>query len=63
VTRLAHHKAVAWDRRRWALKHVTMESQANAYGDVFGRIMAERGAAQGARLPGVRYVARQAAAA
>jgi hypothetical protein len=57
VTRLPHHKAVAWDRRRWALRKVTMEANANAYGDIFGRIMAERGARAGARLPGVRYVA------
>lgn len=57
VTRLPHHKAVAWDRRRWAMKHVTMEANANHYGDIFGRIIAERGARQGARLPGVRYVA------
>ena len=56
VTRLEHHKRIAWDRRRWALKHVTMEANANHYGDIFGRIIAERGARQGARLPGVRYV-------
>src|SRR3990167_4318887 len=62
VTRLEHHKRVAWDRRRWALKHVTMEANANSYGDIFGRIIAERGAAQGARLPGVRYVAAKAVA-
>jgi hypothetical protein len=33
-----------------------MEAQANAYGDVFGRIIADKGARAGARLPGVRYV-------
>ena len=60
VSNLARAKAVAWDRRRWALKHITMEANANHYGDIFGRIIAERGARAGARLPGVRYVAQQA---
>lgn len=56
LTHLKAEKAIAWDRRRWALKHVTFEPNANLYGDTFGRIMAEKQARSGARLPGVRYV-------
>ena len=61
IANLESEKALAWERRRWALKHVTFESNVNAYGDVFGRILAEKSVKQGARLPGVTYVQAQAA--
>ncbi len=62
LTHLASEKALAWDRRRWALKHVTFEPNANLYGDIFGRIVAEKQARQGGSMPGVRYVAKKAEA-
>ena len=60
VVNLAQAKALAWERRRWALKHVTMEANANKYGAIFERIIAERNVRGVARLPGIRYVAQQA---
>lgn len=62
LAHLAAEKALAWDRRRWALKHVTMEANVNLYGATFGRILAEKSARGGAKLPGVRYVVPQAVA-
>jgi hypothetical protein len=59
IEHLAMQKALAWDRRRWALKHVTFEPNANLYGDTFGRIIAEKQARAGAKMPGVRYVVRE----
>lgn len=56
LAHLAYEKQLAWERRRWALKHVTFEPNANRYGDTFGRISAEKQARLGARLPAVRYV-------
>jgi glycosyltransferase involved in cell wall biosynthesis len=58
---LEQAKALAWERRRWALKHVTFEPNVARYGDTFGRISAEKQARLGARLPGVRYVTPKAA--
>lgn len=63
VEHLAAEKHLAWDLRRLALKRYTMEANANAYGDVFGRIIAEKNVRAGARLPGVRYVSVPAQAA
>lgn len=56
ITNLAAEKQFAWERRRWALKHVTFEPNARLYGDTFGRMLAAKAARAGARLPGVRYV-------
>lgn len=57
LTHLAAEKQLAWEKRAYALRKFTMEANANAYGDVFGRIIAEKQARSGAKLPGVRYVA------
>lgn len=57
LTHLAAEKQLAWEKRGYALRKFTMEANANAVGDVFGRIIAEKQAKNGARLPGVRYVA------
>ncbi len=56
LTYLEAEKAMAWDRRRWALRHVTFEPNAGLYGDIFGRLLAEKQARSGAKMPGVRYV-------
>lgn len=63
ITYLKAEKALAWDRRRWALKHVTFEPNANLYGDTFGRIIAEKQARAGGTMPGVRYVKKELVAA
>lgn len=63
LTHLAAEKQLAWEKRSYALRKFTMEANANAYGDVFGRIIAEKQAKSGARMPGVRYVALPAAQA
>ena len=56
LTHLAAEKILAWDKRRYALRKFTIESNANAYGDVFGRIMADKQGRAKSRLPGIRYV-------
>ena len=56
LTHLAAEKILAWDKRRYALRKFTIESNANAYGDVFGRIMADKKGRAKSRLPGIRYV-------
>ena len=63
LTHLVAEKTLAWERRRWAMRKVTFEPNANAYGDTFGRILAEKQTKHGARLPGVRYTAPIATAA
>ena len=55
IEHLAACKQIAWERRRWAFAHVTMEANANRYADIFGRIIAEKNVKAGARLPGVAY--------
>ena len=62
VSFLAHEKDSAWERRRWAERHMTMEANANRYGEIFGRILAEAHVRLGARLPGITYVAQKVAA-
>ena len=46
---------MAWERRRWARKHLTMEANVNLYGDTFGRMLAEKQTRAGAHLPGIVY--------
>lgn len=60
ITYLAMEKAIASDRRRWALKHITFEPNANLYAETFNRIGAEKQARGGSKMPGVRYVVKQA---
>lgn len=54
---LAREKEQAIRRQAWAMRKVTMEANVNVYGDIMGRIIADkitRGAK--ARLPGITYV-------
>lgn len=60
ITYLAMEKAQAWERRRWALKHVTFEPNAGLYGETFARIIAEKMVRSGTKFPGVRYVEKAA---
>ena len=56
IGNLAFEKGKAWDRRAWALRNITFEANANRYGDIFGRIIAEKNARLKVRLPGITYV-------
>ena len=56
IGNLAFEKGKAWDRRTWAMRNITFESNANKYGDIFGRIIAEKNAKMQVRLPGITYV-------
>ena len=59
LTYLEAEKKLAWERRRWALKHVTMEANVNSVADVYGRIIADKSTRIGARLPGITYIERK----
>ncbi len=64
IQHLQAEKALAWDRRRWAFKKVTMEGNVDHYANIFGRIIADtmtRGNKK--NLPGVTYVERNAVTA
>src|SRR3990167_5926594 len=63
ISHLAEEKQVAWNRRKWAMKKLTMEGNLSAYADIFGRMMAERATKYGARLPGITYVEKEKEAA
>jgi len=56
ITCLPQAKADAWEKRRWAMKHVTFEANVNAYGDIMTRILNEKHMRAGARLPDIAYV-------
>ena len=55
LTNLTYAKSLAWERRRWARKPLTMEANVNLYGDTFGRLLAEKQTRAGAHLPGIVY--------
>lgn len=56
VTHIKQQKAQAWERRRWAMKHVMFEPQVNAYAQMFYQMLADKNARKGGRLPAVTYV-------
>lgn len=57
IKHLAHAKAEAQDRRRWAMKRVTMEGNVDSYCETYGRIIADKMTRnKAARIPGVAYV-------
>lgn len=60
IENIASEKALAWDRRRWAFKNVTFESQAQRYCETLGRMLAEKQSQAGAKLPGVVYTTKKA---
>jgi glycosyltransferase involved in cell wall biosynthesis len=53
IRNLKQAKATAWNNRRWALRHVTFESNVTRYANEIERMIAERTAGGKARLPGV----------
>jgi glycosyltransferase involved in cell wall biosynthesis len=56
IDNLKTEKETAWERRRWAFKHVTFESNVTKYGEIFGRMVAHKQARGGGSLPDVVYV-------
>ena len=62
VQNMPSEKGLAWDRRRWAFKNVTFESQALRYCETLGRMLAEKQSKSGAKLPGVVYATPKAEA-
>ncbi len=62
ITYLQAEKALAWDRRRWALNKVTAEGNVSTIADTYGRIIASKLTRTGQRLPGVTYVEARAEA-
>lgn len=57
IQHLDYSKRVAKERQEWAFRKVTMEANANAYGDIFGRIIADKiTRGNTSRLPGITYV-------
>lgn len=61
ITHLAAEKQLAQEKRRWALKRYTMEANVARYGEILGRVIAEKSVKAGARLPGITYVQQVAA--
>ena len=63
IANLDGHKRLAWDRRQWALRKLTLEGNIGRYQGIIERIIAESQTKKGARLPGVIYVPREAVTA
>jgi len=61
IERLAYEKQQAWERRRWALKKITLEGNIENYGEIMGRIMTAKHIRGGHRLPEITYVAQATA--
>jgi hypothetical protein len=59
ITNLAGRKRTAWERRRWAMKKLTLEGNIGRYQGILERIIAESQTRKGAKLPGVIYVERK----
>jgi glycosyltransferase involved in cell wall biosynthesis len=54
---LEREKEQALSRQAWAMRKVTFEANANVYGDIFGRIIADKiTRGNKARLPGITYI-------
>lgn len=63
IKNLPAQKALAADRRRWAIKNVTFEPNVNRYADTLMRALTAKAIRQGERLPGVKYVSKPQPAA
>ena len=57
---LSAHKMLAWERRQWSLKKLTLEGNIGKYQGIIERIIADSQTRKGAKLPGVIYVHRVA---
>ena len=60
IKNLAAQKSIAWERRQWALKRLTLEGNIGKYQGIIERIVADSQTRKGAQLPGVIYVHRVA---
>ena len=56
IADLAGAKAVAWQRRAWAMRRMTFEANVGNYNALFERMIAERAGPNGAHLPGIIYI-------
>ena len=61
IAALAHYKQEAWEKRRWASKHITLEANIANYAEIMGRMMTLKHIRRGHRLPNITYVAAGAA--
>ena len=59
IQNLSAQKAIAWERRQWALKKLTLEGNIGKYQGIIERIIADSQTRKGAKLPGVIYVHRE----
>ena len=58
IQNLSAQKSIAWERRQWALKRLTLEGNIGKYQGIIERIVADSQTRKGAQLPGVIYVHR-----
>ena len=56
IQNLAAHKKIAWERRTWAMKKLTLEGNIGKYQGIIERIIADSQTHKGAKLPGIIYV-------
>ena len=56
IQSLAAHKKIAWERRTWAMKKLTLEGNIGKYQGIIERIIADSQTHKGAKLPGIIYV-------
>ncbi len=56
IINLSAEKEIAWDLRRWAFKHIMFEANVVKYGEIFGRMQAQKMARGGGVLPEITYV-------
>jgi len=56
IQSLAAHKKIAWERRIWAMKKLTLEGNIGKYQGIIERIIADSQTHKGDKLPGIIYV-------
>ena len=56
IQNLAAHKKIAWERRTWAMKKLTLEGNIGKYQGIIERVIADSQTRKGAKLPGIIYV-------
>ena len=60
VKNLSHEKALAWERRKWALKKLTFDGNLIKFEQMMLNILGSRQVRTGHRLPDIQYVAQTA---
>ena len=61
IQNIVAHKKIAWERRTWSMKKLTLEGNIGKYQGIIERVIADSQTRKGSKLPGILYVQQKAA--